>query len=97
MIRKLHDMGIRSSHAYVAGAASIGLSIAGWAVSKRSERARVDRADRWGIFIGLWAPTLFTLGNALRIEETHTDLDESAHLEMFDHAQNPRARHHAGV
>jgi hypothetical protein len=28
-----------------------------------------DRADRWGIFVGRCAPTLFGLGNALRTYE----------------------------
>ncbi len=26
-------------------------------------------AQRWGIFVGLWAPTFVELGNALRIDE----------------------------
>jgi hypothetical protein len=29
----------------------------------------VDRADRWGIFVGEWAPTFFALATAMRIEE----------------------------
>jgi hypothetical protein len=33
------------------------------------ERADTDRADRWGLFVGEWAPTFFALGVALRIEE----------------------------
>ena len=27
------------------------------------------QSDRWGIFIGHWAPTFFALGVALRLEE----------------------------
>lgn len=40
------------------------------------EHAGLDRADRWGIFIGQWAPTLMAMGVALRIEETHMTDDE---------------------
>ncbi|MET7462479.1 hypothetical protein [Nonomuraea sp. NPDC005501] len=69
MIKMLHKMGIRSHHAYMAGALSIGLSFATWALSTKAEPAGLDRADRWGIFVGEWAPTFFALGVALRLEE----------------------------
>lgn len=69
MIEKLHDAGLRAEHAYLAGAASIGLSFLSWMASKQAEDAGTDRADRWGIFVGQWAPTLFALGNALRSYE----------------------------
>ncbi|WP_432565109.1 hypothetical protein [Kineococcus sp. SYSU DK003] len=65
MISKLHDLGVKSEWAYTAGFASIGLSFLAWYVSKDKEDAGIDRADRWGIFIGHWAPTFFGVGNAL--------------------------------
>lgn len=77
MIRKLHKMGIRSGHMYLAGLASIVLSFAAWLTSKQTERAGLDRADRWGIFIGQWAPSLFALGVGLAVEETRDDLNIS--------------------
>ncbi|OUC98546.1 hypothetical protein CA984_06655 [Streptosporangium minutum] len=73
MINMLHKMGIRSGTMYAAGVASIGLSFASWLTSQTMEKAGTDRADRWGIFIGQWAPTFFAVGIALRIEETHAD------------------------
>jgi hypothetical protein len=69
MIEKLHQAGLRSEYAYLAGFASIGLSFAAWATSVKAENAGTDRADRWGIFVGHWAPTFFGLGNALRTYE----------------------------
>jgi len=69
MIEKLHEAGLRSEHAYIAGFASIGLSFLAWATSLKAEKAGTDRADRWGIFVGHWAPTFFGLGNALRSYE----------------------------
>lgn len=69
IVRRLHDAGIRSEHAYAAAFASIGLSVTSWAISLRKERAGLDRADRWGIFVGEWAPTLFGLGLALSMYE----------------------------
>ncbi|MBF8187854.1 hypothetical protein ITP53_19360 [Nonomuraea sp. K274] len=94
MIKKLHEMGIKSGHMYTAGMASIGLSIASWFMSKKVEPAGLDRADRWGIFVGQWAPTFFALGVALRIEETHRELGEQ---EMFERAEGARTRAPAGV
>ncbi|MCZ7435067.1 MULTISPECIES: hypothetical protein [Micromonospora] len=69
MLERLHESGIRAEHAYLAGFVSIGLSFTSWFLSKSLERAGVDRADRWGIFIGEWAPTFFAIGNGLRSYE----------------------------
>ncbi|QSB15424.1 hypothetical protein JQS43_03425 [Natronosporangium hydrolyticum] len=69
MVKRLHEMGVRSEHAYVAGVVSIGLALASWFASRRGENAGLDRADRWGIFVGEWAPTFFALGNGLRTYE----------------------------
>jgi hypothetical protein len=66
VIKKLHDMGIRSEHAYMAALGSIGASVAVWMGSLKAEPgAGLARADRWGIFVGEWAPTFFGLGLAL--------------------------------
>lgn len=69
MLKRLHDQGLRAEHCYIAGFVSVGLSFASWYMSKRLERAGVERADRWGIFIGEWAPTFFAMGNGLRTYE----------------------------
>jgi hypothetical protein len=86
MIQALQKIGVRSSIMYAAGVASIGLSVASWVVSYLGEHAGTDRADRWGLFIGEWAPTFFALGVALRIEETHQspqDLEEHRQREKL--------------
>jgi hypothetical protein len=67
-IQKAHDLGIRSSHAYLLGFASIGLSLGAWAFS-RGKKDDKAQSDRWGIFIGHWAPTFFAIGLALRSDE----------------------------
>jgi hypothetical protein len=66
MVKKLHEMGLRSEHAYSAAVGSVGLSFLVWLGSLKKEPGQgLDRADRWGIFVGEWAPTLFGLGIAL--------------------------------
>lgn len=71
MLRKIRELGITSDMCYAAGFGSILLSVASWLTSKEKESAGLDRADRWGIFIGEWAPTFFALGAGLRLEEEH--------------------------
>jgi hypothetical protein len=66
LIKRLRKIGMTSDMAYCASLASIGISIATWFSQKDREPAH---AERFGIFIGLWAPTLAVLGNALEMEE----------------------------
>ncbi|GAA0981598.1 hypothetical protein GCM10009555_049990 [Acrocarpospora macrocephala] len=70
MINKIRENGLTSQHMYIAGFASMGLSMASWLLSRAAGDVGMGRADHWGIFIGQWAPTFFTLGIALRIEES---------------------------
>jgi len=98
MIKMLHKMGIKSDHMYLAGLGSIGLAFASWMTSKNREGAGLDRADRWGIFVGEWAPTFFAIGVALRIEETHRELDEALpNGKHGDMGRSTTERVHAGT
>ncbi|MEV7401793.1 hypothetical protein AB0N93_15540 [Streptomyces sp. NPDC091267] len=63
IVEKLHEAGVKSEHAYLAAFGSIGLSMISWVASNKQES--MERADRWGIFVGEWAPTFFGLGLAL--------------------------------
>ena len=65
IMKTLHDAGIRSEHAYAAGVGSIGLSFVSWGVSRLKKQDSKPQADRWGIFVGHWAPTFLSLGLAL--------------------------------
>ena len=69
---------------YIAGIASIALAFTTWAVSWKKEHAGMDRADRWGIFVGEWAPTFIALGNGLRSYEAQDDLSEQ-HAQVAAH------------
>ena len=50
-----------SDGCFLAGFASIAASIAIWAVKRTDDEAA--HAERFGIFVGLWAPTFFILSN----------------------------------
>ncbi len=47
---------------FVLGFASIAASIAVWAKAKQGDAAH---GERFGIFVGLWAPTFFILSDRL--------------------------------
>jgi len=65
MLSVLHNLGLCSEHAYNLGLVSVGLSFASWTVSRFKSDDSKPQADRWGIFVGHWAPTFFGLGLAL--------------------------------
>ncbi len=65
MIRQLHSLGLNSDTMYIAGLASIIGSIAVWFLQGREAEDRAP-AERLGIFVGLWAPTFWAMGNAMK-------------------------------
>ncbi|MFJ7201084.1 MULTISPECIES: hypothetical protein [unclassified Streptomyces] len=75
IVKMLHEKGLTSEHAYCAGFLSVGLAVASWFGSMKVEPLRLARADRWGIFVGEWAPTFFAIGLALANYERESDLD----------------------
>lgn len=85
MIKLMRRAGITSDMLYMAGVASIGASVATWALSLSTERAGIGRADRWGIFVGEWAPTLFALGVAMRVEEEWGEEQPHEKVERLKH------------
>jgi hypothetical protein len=66
MIKQLKAAGLTSSISYAAGFLSVAGSIFIWNTNKGADAAH---AERFGIFVGLWAPTFFAIGNGLDAEE----------------------------
>lgn len=65
MIRQLRSIGLTSDALYMAAFASIIGSIAVWFLQGRDKEDRAS-AERLGIFVGLWAPTLWAIGTTLK-------------------------------
>ena len=63
----MHKLGINSDVLQALGFASIVASIATWRAAKESGDAA--HAERFGIFIGLWAPTFFALAGEVAVHE----------------------------
>ncbi len=74
MIKFLKSVGFNSSLSYLLGFASVGASIAIWNQKKGKDEAH---AERFGIFVGLWAPTFFAIGNGLDAAERLLSIDKS--------------------
>lgn len=66
MISKFRALGLTSGMSYAAGLLSIAASIAIWNSTKDKDG---PHAERFGIFVGLWAPTFFAIGNGLDLAE----------------------------
>lgn len=67
--KQLRALGLNSFMSYALGFVSIAASIAIWNAKKGEDNAH---AERFGIFIGLWAPTFFAIGNGLELDERLT-------------------------
>ena len=68
LVKRLHSVGLTSDVLQILGFASILGSIATWRAAKGS--GDVAHAERFGIFIGLWAPTFFVLADQMVSIET---------------------------
>ncbi len=68
MVKRIGNLGVTSDMAYIAAVSSVLLSIVVWFTQRSGDRAH---AEHFGIFIGLWAPTLAILGRALEENERH--------------------------
>ena len=68
MLRALRSVGITPDMFYIASLASMLLSLVLWFVPRGGGDADKGRPERLAIFVGLWPPTLFLMGHALRAE-----------------------------
>ncbi len=69
--RRLHTVGLTSDVLHLAALASIAGSILTWRGAKKSGDAA--HAERFGIFVGLWAPTFFALADLVATVEAADD------------------------
>lgn len=75
MFRAIRSVGITPDMFYFASLGSMLLSIILWFLPRSGDDAEKGRPERLAIFVGLWPPTLFLMGHALRSEATTPDVD----------------------
>jgi hypothetical protein len=62
----LRSAGLRSDHLQLLSMATVGLCIALWIRAKTVDQDERGNAERRALFVGLWPPTLWLIGDSLR-------------------------------
>jgi hypothetical protein len=67
--RTLYRAGLRDWTGHAASLGSVGLCIGLWIRAKTVDQDERGNAERRALFVGLWAPTLWLIGDSLRKHE----------------------------
>jgi hypothetical protein len=67
--RALHARGIRGWHLHTISLATIGLCVALWIRAKTVDQEARGNAERRALFVGLWPPTIWLVGDSLSRHE----------------------------
>jgi len=62
----LRRTGLRGSHLYAASLGSVGLCIGLWIRAKTVDQDERGNAERRALFVGLWPPMFWLIGDSLR-------------------------------
>lgn len=65
----LHAAGLRSTHLQALSMGSVGLCIALWMRAKTVDQDERGNAERRALFVGLWPPTFWLIGDSLERRE----------------------------
>jgi len=68
LIGRLHRTGLRSWHLQLTSLGSIGLCIGLWIRAKTVDQAERGNAERRALFVGLWPPMIWLIGETLQRE-----------------------------
>jgi hypothetical protein len=64
----LHAAGLRSGHMQTLSMGTVALCITLWIRAKTVDQDERGNAERRALFVGLWPPTLWLIGDTLRRE-----------------------------
>jgi hypothetical protein len=62
----LHRAGLRDWHMQILSLSSVGLCIVLWIRAKTVDQDERGNAERRALFVGLWPPTIWMIGDSLR-------------------------------
>jgi len=65
LVGLLYRARLRSAHLHVASLGAVGLCIALWIRAKTVDQDERGNAERRALFVGLWPPTLWLIGDSL--------------------------------
>lgn len=66
----LPRLGVRSTHLHLLSMGAVGLCIGLWIRAKTVDQPARGNAERRALFVGLWPPTLWLIGDSLRHSES---------------------------
>jgi hypothetical protein len=66
----LHRRGVRGSQFHALSLGSVVLCIGLWIRAKTVDQDERGNAERRALFVGLWAPTLWQIGDSLSVAES---------------------------
>ena len=67
----LYRLGLRGWHLHASSLGSVWLCIGLWIRAKTVDQDERGNAERRALFVGLWAPTLWSIGDALEVHGRH--------------------------
>jgi hypothetical protein len=65
LVRLIYGAGLRSVHLHLGSMGAVGLCIGLWIRAKTVDQDERGNAERRALFVGLWPPTLWLIGDSL--------------------------------
>jgi hypothetical protein len=65
MIQLLYRAGLRGTHLHAGSLAAVGLCLVLWIRAKTVDQEQRGNAERRALFVGLWPPMLWLIGDSL--------------------------------
>ncbi|MBV9310582.1 MAG: hypothetical protein JOZ73_07115 [Solirubrobacterales bacterium] len=65
LVKQLTKLGLRGWHVHLGSLGAVWLCLALWIRAKTVDQASRGNAERRAIFVGLWPPMLWLIGDAL--------------------------------
>jgi hypothetical protein len=65
LTQRLYDAGVRAWHLQCLSIGSVGLCIVLWIRAKTVDQDERGNAERRALFVGLWPPTIWLIGDSL--------------------------------
>jgi hypothetical protein len=69
IIQLLHRTGLRGIHLHASSLAAVGLCLVLWIRAKTVDQEQRGNAERRALFVGLWPPMLWLIGDSLSNSE----------------------------
>jgi hypothetical protein len=66
---RMEDAGLRAWQLHAASLGSVGLCVVLWIRAKTVDQEERGNAERRALFVGLWPPTLYLIGDSLERRE----------------------------